>query len=52
MFSLFSTINLRRDIMKFFNILAKIALLFAAVAAVLMFIDKKDDQQYISFDQQ
>ena len=52
MFSLFSTINLRRDIMKFFNILAKIALLFAAVAAVLMFIDKKDEQQYISFDQQ
>lgn len=38
--------------MKIFNILAKIALLFAAVAAVLMFIDKKDDQQYISFDQQ
>ena len=38
--------------MKFFSILAKIALLFAAVAAVLMFINKKDAQQYISFDQQ
>ena len=38
--------------MKIFNVLAKIALLFAAVAAVLVFIDKKEEQQYISFDQQ
>ena len=38
--------------MIFFNVLAKLALLFAAVAAVLVFIGKKEDQQYISFDQQ